>query len=168
LGGPLAFGAASGAAPVTWLLDPAVPDAVRRLARGNPAREVVPVTVPEDPSPSGSASPDGEEEAEEDPALETPVARAARSWLVQAQRELGTGTVAALPYGDPDLTAAADTLPSLYRSAREQVATELEAWQLETVPVAGAPDGFLDAEAIESVDDGAALLLGDRMFPREM
>ncbi|WP_145726129.1 DUF6049 family protein [Nocardioides sp. J9] len=168
LGGPLAFGAASGAAPVTWLLDPAVPDAVRRLAQGNPAREVVPVTVPEDPSPSGSASPDGEEEAEEDPALETPVARAARSWLVQAQRELGTGTVAALPYGDPDLTAAADTLPSLYRSAREQVATELEAWQLETVPVAGAPDGFLDAEAIESVDDGAALLLGDRMFPREM
>ncbi|HVK28270.1 MAG TPA: DUF6049 family protein [Nocardioides sp.] len=167
LGGPLAFGAAAGIAPVTWLVDPAVPDAVRRLADGNPARKVTPVPDPDAPTPSDDPSEDGEQEAEEQPDTDTPLARSARSWLVQAESELGDDTVAALPYGDPDLASAADSLPSLYRSAREQAGEELSSWELDTLPVAGAPDGFLPTNGIGSVDDGAALLLGDQMFPRE-
>lgn len=168
LGGPLAFGRAAGASPVTWLLDPAVPDAVRQLADGNPDRAVTPVPDPDAPSPSEDPSDDGEgEEAQADPDTDTPLARAARSWLVQAESELGDDTVAELPYGDPDLAAAADSLPSLYRSAREQAGAELTSWDLDTLPVAGAPDGYLDATGIASVDDGAALLLGDQMFARE-
>lgn len=167
LGGPLAFGAAAGLAPVTWLLDPAVPDAVRQLADGNPARKVTPVPDPDAPTPSGDPS-DGEEgEAEEQPDTDTPLARSARSWLARAEGELADDTVAALPYGDPDLASAADSLPSLYRSAREQAGAELTSWDLDTLPVAGAPDGFLPTNGISSVDDGAALLLGDQMFPRE-
>ena len=48
------FGAAAGSRPVTWLVDPAVPDAVRDLVAGNPPRpldETVPTT------PDGTASP---------------------------------------------------------------------------------------------------------------
>lgn len=167
LGGPLAFGTAAGLSPVTWLLDPAVPDAVRQLADGNPVRKVTPTPDPDQPSPSGDPSDAGDGAAEEEPDTDTPLARAARSWLAQAEGELGDDTVAALPYGDPDLAAAADALPSLYRSAREQAGAELTSWDLDTLPVAGSPDGYLDAAGIASVDDGAALLLGDQMFPRE-
>lgn len=169
LGGPLAFGRAAGVSPVTWLLDPAVPDAVRQLADGNPARTVTPVPDPDAPSPSGDPS-DGGGDAEadgEEPDTDTPLARAARSWLVQAESELGDDTVAELPYGDPDLAAAADALPSLYRSAREQAGAEVTSWDLDTLPVAGSPDGYLDTTGIAGVDDGAALLLGEQMFPRE-
>lgn len=169
LGGPLAFGAAAGLSPVTWLLDPAVPDAVRQLADGNPERAVTPVPDPDAPTPSDDPSErgDGEGPAEEEPDTDTPLARAARSWLVQAEAELGDGTVARLPYGDPDLASAADSLPSLYQVAREQTGVELASWDLETLPVVGSPDGYLPANAIASVDDGAAVLLGDQMFPRE-
>ncbi len=168
-GGPLAFGSAAGLSPVTWLLDPAVPDAIRQLADGNPERAVTPVPDPDAPTPSGDPSDGGDDEgpAEEEPDTDTPLARSARSWLVQAEAELADGTVAALPYGDPDLASAADSLPSLYRTAREQTGVELTSWNLETLPVAGSPDGYLPANAIASVDDGATVLLGEQMFPRE-
>ena len=42
LGGPLAFGSGSAGRPVTWLIDPAVLDAARRLRRGNPVRNLGP------------------------------------------------------------------------------------------------------------------------------
>lgn len=168
LGGPLAFGAAAGLAPVTWLVDPAIPDAVRQLADGNPVRKVAPVPDPDAPTPSGEASDGtGQEADEQSPDTDTPLARSARSWLVRAESELGDDAVAALPYGDPDLASAADSLPSLYRSAREQGGAELSSWEVDSLPVAGAPDGFLPTNAISSVDDGAAVLLGDDMFPRE-
>ena len=40
------FGASAGSRPVTWLVDPALPDAVRRLAAGNPARSLAPTEPP--------------------------------------------------------------------------------------------------------------------------
>jgi hypothetical protein len=52
------FGAAAGSRPVTWLLDPAVPDAVRDLVGGNPPRPLD-ETVPVPPEP-GSTSPSSE------------------------------------------------------------------------------------------------------------
>ena len=44
------FGTAAGSDPVTWLVDPALPDAVGRLAVGNPGRSLEP-TVPPAPTP---------------------------------------------------------------------------------------------------------------------
>lgn len=166
LGGPLAFGAASGSDPLTWLVDPAVPDAVRALARGNPERDVAPRPDSEGASPSGEPSTSEDPDADV-PDTDTPLARAARNWLNRAESLLATGTVAALPYGDPDVAAAADVLPSLYRSARELPGTELTAWDLDPVPVVAPPDGYLDASGIAAVDDDATLLLGQRMFSRE-
>ena len=37
----LDFGLAAGGRPLTWLVDPAVPDSAGRIADGNPARELV-------------------------------------------------------------------------------------------------------------------------------
>lgn len=168
LGGPLSFGAAAaGIAPVTWLLDPAVPDAVRQLALGNPERSVRPTVPPgEEPSPSDGASPTAEDDADV-PDLDTPLAASARTWLSRAESQLRSGTVAALPYGDPDVAAAADTLPSLYRSARQLTGTEVSTWDLDTLPVVAPPNGYLDIPGIDAVDDDASLLLGEQMFPRE-
>ena len=57
----LDFGVAAGARPITWLVDPAVPAAVRQLQDGNPARALVTPVEGDDgatasPSPSDSAS----------------------------------------------------------------------------------------------------------------
>lgn len=178
LGGPLAFGAAAGDTPLTWLLDPALPDAVRQLAQGNPTRRVAPVLPEEEPSsdesPGAEESDDGEEPEEEPEGPGTPtldedstVITAAERWLGQAETALPGGAVALLPYGDVDVAAAATGLPTLYPDARDQVSGVLEDWGVSGRPVVGAPNGYLDALGIESVDDGAAVLLGDQMFPTE-
>ncbi|WGX96811.1 DUF6049 family protein [Nocardioides sp. L-11A] len=184
LGGPLAFGAASTTAPVTWLLDPAVADAVNQLAAGNPVRAITPVapddepSESEDPSPSGSASEggaDGAGEGADDAAdvgtttldPDDPLVRAAQAWLQRAATVLPDDTVAALPYGDPDLAAAARSLPSLYPTARKHASPTLTAWGIESTPVVASRNGYLDAAAIGDVDDAATVLLGEQMFPAE-
>ncbi|KRA39141.1 MULTISPECIES: DUF6049 family protein [unclassified Nocardioides] len=171
LGGPLAFGAASGLNPVTWLVDPAVLDAVRQLARRNLPRDVAPAPDPEDPSPSDEPSEDEEsdEGAADEPGLaaDHPLVSAATSWLLQAKAVLPGDTVAALPYGDPDLSAAARHLPSLYGTARAHASAELDDWGVEPLSAVTGPDGYLSAAGIETVDDGAVVLLGDQVFPTE-
>ncbi|MFC5731249.1 MULTISPECIES: DUF6049 family protein [Nocardioides] len=175
LGGPLAFGAASGDQPVTWLVDPALPDAVRHLARGNTPREIEAVPQePDEPSPTeddtgtgdddsaGAAADDGAE-----PADGGPLARAADSWLRRAEVVLGSDRVATLPYGDPDVAAAATSLPDLYDTAREHPGSVLTAWNVKGTPVVAPPTGYLDQTGIESVSDGAVVVLGDQMFPEE-
>lgn len=180
LGGPLAFGSARGSDPVTWLLDPALPDAVAQLALGNPTREITPVAPDDEPSssedptdgesPSGDAGEGGDDAAEVGAATldpDSPVISAAETWLRQARSALTGGSVGLLPYGDPDLAGAAGTLPDLYETARKHSSPTLAAWDVEGTPVVGAPNGYLDADAIRKVDDGAVLLLGDQMFPEE-
>jgi hypothetical protein len=180
LGSALAFGSASGASPVTWLLDPALPDAVRQLARGNPVRSITPTKPAEEPAnpdgatpsetPSGDAGDGGGAAAEVDGATLEPdstVVTTAESWLRQAQAVLPTGSVALLPYGDPDLAAAASGLPDLYQDARAHPGRVLKDWGVHGTPVVGAPNGYLDEGAIAKVDDGATVLLTDQMFPTE-
>lgn len=172
LGGPLAFGAASGINPVTWLVDPAVLDAVRHLSLRNLPRDVAPAPDPEEPPASEEPAGDEDEEpagSENEPGLpaDHPLVTAATSWLLQAKTVLTSDTTAALPYGDPDLSAAAHHLPSLYDTARTHPSAEFDAWDVEPLPVVTGPDGFLSPGGIDTVDDGAAVLLGDQMFPTE-
>lgn len=184
LGGPLAFGTASGTAPVTWLVDPAVPDAVSQLAAGNPTRAVAPIVpLPEpdagesptagadesDDVPTDDSSPDGGTTLGDAPgsptlAADDPLVRSAQSWLGQAQGALSHNDVALLPYGDPDLAAAAHSLPSIYAAARQQATPTLDAWGITGTPAVMAPNGYLDAAAISRVDDDTTILLGEQEF----
>ena len=51
------FAASAGTLPVSLLVDPALPDAVRRLAQGNPPRSITPTPASSgEPTPSGSPS----------------------------------------------------------------------------------------------------------------
>ncbi|GAA3548890.1 DUF6049 family protein [Nocardioides daeguensis] len=179
LGGPLAFGAAGGTTPMTWLVDPAVPDAVSQLASGNPVREIAPAAPAGEPSgsesPSPSESQSGDDDAGEggDDAADvgnatlepdSPLVRSAQSWMRNAGTLLPDDTVAVLPYGDPDLAAAARALPSLYGTARKHPTATLDAWGVEGTPVVASRNGYLDAAAIGKVDDDATVLLGDQVF----
>lgn len=144
----LSFGAASGAAPVSWLLDPAVLDAAAQLAAGN---EPFRLTTPEETggAPPGSSSPDpsttpapsegGSATAEADapgpgdaepsgdaspaPADDTdPTATrtAARAlrWLDRFSATVGGDEILTLPYGDLDVAGALDHDPDAYLAAR--------------------------------------------------
>lgn len=175
LGRMLAFGRAAVDDPVTWLVDPAVADAVRHLARGNKGRSLAPTTpAPGEEEPEESDATEASDGATEDEAatLEEaePANPAAQAWLDDLQDELGTGLsggqVLALPYGDLDVAGAAESDPRLYRRAREQTSV-LDDWGVVTAPVVGSPGGYLDANGFLLADDSSTALLTDRMFGPE-
>ena len=176
LGAPLAFGSRSAGKPVTWLIDPAVPDAARLLRRGNPARDLGPDETDAggdggDGEPEETASPtDGETvEPDEDPAPpeEDETAVAAADWLDSLEVQLRGDEVLALPYGDLDMSATPDRMAGLYPLSREREGTVLSSWEVPTEPVIASPGGYLDPSAIDDIDDDSTLLLTDRMFGSE-
>ncbi|HWM75448.1 MAG TPA: DUF6049 family protein [Nocardioides sp.] len=163
------FGAAAGPGQVSYLVDPALPDAVRRLAGGNPPRSLAPTdetTEPgESPSPSPTDDEEGEEgEEEEDSQLVTPEMETADTWLAELESVLQAQELLTLPYGDLDLAGAADHDPALIELAGTQVSTMLAEWGLTGSPVVGSPSGYLDAGVIDATDPEASVLLSDRAF----
>ncbi|MFA6577386.1 MAG: DUF6049 family protein, partial [Nocardioides sp.] len=50
------FGDAADSSAVTWLIDPALPDVVRRLSVGNPARSLAPTLPPDTEEPVGEGT----------------------------------------------------------------------------------------------------------------
>ena len=183
------FGANSGDRTVTWVVDPALIDAVRRLADGNPPRSLAPnLQVGED---------DGEDEASEDPSAsatpteeptETPTedaesapgspldldeldpvvqvaAQAAQAWLARLGEAMRPeDQVMSLPYGDVDVAAAAAHDPQLYERAVARAGTTLAGFDVTTTPVVSSPSGYLTAQGIRDVVPGSTILLTDAMF----
>ena len=168
LGRMLAFGQASLAEPVTWLVDPAVLDAVRQLARGNPGRSLAPTVEPDQgedgtESPSGSAT--ASTTADADEPKEPSGIPGAADWLSAVQDQLRFSDALALPYGDIDLSAAADHAPELYQRARERTSV-LDDWDVDADPAIAAPSGYLDANAFLLAADDSIALVTDQMFGR--
>ena len=163
------FGASAGSRKLTWLIDPALPDAVRSLVAGNPPRSIDP-TVPEgqekpESSPAATPSPTVQPTAPpSDPpaAADDPTAVAAEAWLERLHEALGDHKLLALPYGDIDVAAAAEHDPALYALARRRSGTTLQPWGLPLKAAVGAPSGFLDRQGIRTVERAATLLVTDR------
>ncbi|MCW2768099.1 MAG: hypothetical protein JWO11_4058 [Nocardioides sp.] len=173
------FGAAAGSRPVTWLLDPALPDAVRQLVAGNPARYLGP-TVTDGSNSSDSASPSattgpapsasptesgGANAPQTDPALVSAV-EAGTAWLDRLHEALGQSQsqILALPYGDLDVAAAAEHEPGLIDRAKTRSGSILEPWGLRMSPAVASPTGYLDAAGIQAVGPDTTVLATDRMF----
>ncbi|WP_243058294.1 DUF6049 family protein [Nocardioides sp. SR21] len=177
------LGIASGSQPVTWLVDPAVIDVARRLEAGNPPRSLASTVTDDDgdgdgdgggedgsESPSPSATPtegeDGEEEVPEeelDPSTAA-AAEAAASWLERLHAGLEGNQILALPYGDMDVSAAAEIDPGAYRQARKRATGDLQPWGLSTTPAVSSPTGYLSVDGIQLTDPGTTLLVTDKMF----
>ncbi len=175
LGRALSFGRAAAGRPVSWLTDPALLDAVRQLARGNPQRSIQPTDrKDEGGEPADDEATDGTEGAEETGGDEAggeaedleldPMARTAQDWLDDAQDLLTSDQVLALPYGDLDVAAAGEHAPELYGLARQRRGAVLEDWRVDANPVVTSPSGYLDEAGFDAVTDDALIMVTERMF----
>jgi len=169
------FGASSGTIPVTWLVDPAVPDAVARLVAGNPQRTLADVLPPpgggsENPDP-GEGTPSseivepGDEETDEPQQPPNVAATPGATWLTRFEDALAGDQVLALPFGDPDVAAIASHAPPFYDAAVRRGGTELERWRVDTSPAVAPPDGFLSVSSLSMLSGDESVLLSDRALP---
>jgi len=165
------FGAAAGTTPVTWLVDPAVPDAVARLVDDNPPRTLADVKRPgesggesgaPDPgngTPSTEAVEPGDETSEEPPNV---AAGPGAAWLTRFKDAVAGDEVLALPFGDPDLNATATHAPSFYNTAVRRGGTELDRWRVGATPAVAPPDGYLSVDSVSMLAGDETVLLGDQ------
>ncbi len=174
----LDFGTAAGSRSLTWLVDPAVPDAIAAFGRDNPARFLGrtvrdPGTDPStSPSPSDGESPVAEDEAKtasgassaESSSAELLAARIGRTWLDRAATTLTGDQVLSLAYGDPDVAAAAEFDRTAYRLARRRAGREIESLGLTTTPAVAPPSGFLDPQGLDLVPTGTTILVTSTMI----
>ncbi|CAN5337323.1 DUF6049 family protein [soil metagenome] len=135
--------------PVTWVVDPAVVDAVSRLSVGNPGRTLR-------GSANNSSDAGADTGAEASTVAPTRLQRRAAAWL-SAMATL-PGNTLALPYGDPNLVAAAEADPDLVALARRSAVAVLDAQGIRAEPAAAPPTGVLDDAGLDLVDDGVVVL----------
>ncbi|WGL52538.1 DUF6049 family protein [Nocardioides sp. BP30] len=148
--------------PVSWLVDPAVIDAIAQLADGNPPRSIAATdgsATTGEPSAGATAHQSGAERAAADDAADL-----AKAWLARLLATLRSSqAVYALPYGDLDLAAAARHDPALYAVARQRSTQALTARGITNVVPVDAPiDGYLEASALDVGDSAPKLLLTDQ------
>lgn len=146
--------------PVSWLVDPAVIDAVQQLADGNPQRSIDP-TDGSNTSGQTSASPSAARRAAADDAT-TELTDLAKAWLARLVQELKRSDVYDLPYGDLDLAASARYDPGLYPLARQRSTAALAAYGIHATPIDAPVDGYLQTGALSSGDPSTRLLLSDQ------
>ena len=165
------LGAAAGSRPLTWLVDPAVPQAVQRLVAGNPPRSLADTVEDEsDPEPSEepSESPTGSTASgDEEAPVDDPAAVQGTAWLERMDEVLVGDRVLTLAYGDPDVSAATDHGPDLLTAARERSGEEVAAFDLPAEPVVAPPEGLLSPDALARVPSGTVTLLGDDSLPED-
>ncbi len=170
-GGQLAavlnFGVAAGSRPLTWLVDPAVPDAVSKLNNGNPPRELVERAADDpDATPSDGASSSGATDAPSTPADQAEASRVATQWLARFQQALSGKQVLDLPWGDVDVASAAKRDLDAYTGARDRSGTQIVQGSLTASPAVAAPSGHLDDAALAAVDPSTTILVSDKSVSR--
>ncbi|WP_148615432.1 DUF6049 family protein [Nocardioides rubriscoriae] len=173
--------------PVTWVVDPALVDAVAHLAEGNRPRSLDDTTVPTDPStdpgsdpstdpstdPAGgppaddpsdgsTTTPTDEPSATAEPLSES--AQVAAAWLARLGAALQGDEVLTLPYGNVDVPATVAHDPDLLRVALAQRSVALASLGVDTKPVISSPSGYLDAASIRAIDPDTQVLVTDRML----
>lgn len=173
--------------PLSWLVDPAVPAAVARLAAGNPVRALTPdpdapaeepteepTEEPVSPTEGAPAGPepfatlaDPVPPADPDRELteeETRVAALAQAWLDRFKAVTSGQTVLALPFGDLDVSAAAAHRPEYYQQAVTR-SSQVMAWlEVAASPALAPRDGILSRAAIEAATPDSTILLADTSF----
>lgn len=168
--------------PITWVVDPAVLDAVQSLGRRNPSADPAP-GAGADPTPSPTPSPTDTQTGQSPAAgTSTPsvrasgdeaetstarTARRARSWLEEFRRQAPSHTVTTVPYGDLDVASALQGgVSSVYRlgtSLSSQVMTGLGVPQ--ATPVVDAPSGYLPETALQGIAADTPVVLRQEALP---
>lgn len=152
LGDALGFANAAGDRPMTWLIDPAVVDAVSSIAEGNPDRDLGPTGTPEETGEADGAPvrPD------------TPAAEAAAGWLESLDDASSGSERLLLPYGDLDVAAAVRHDRSALRLALRRT---LDWAGDEGTPAIAPLNGRLPGSTVAALDPGTTLILDRAALP---
>ncbi len=164
----------SGGLPATMLVDPAVIDAVASITADNQPLSLGevqgegPSTTPsstpgESPgeSPSESVSPSRDVERL-DPSDRSNAAR----WLAQVKNASSFQTVLGLGYADPDTASLARRRAAYVALAAKESAAAFERLDIDAIPTVAPVSGWLDDDALASVDKDAVVLVSDHSAPR--
>ena len=157
---------------VSWLVDPALIDAVKQLADGNAPRSIAPTDGSGangngGTTPSASPRPDPSQTATVSRSLArtvdpTAATAPAKAWLAHLLPVLKQSpAVYALPYGDLDLSAAARNDSGLYAIARERGAATLSALGITALPLDVPTSGYVQPGAIRLGESTTPLVLSD-------
>lgn len=164
---------------LTWLVDPAVIDAVGSVAGDNPPLSTAgdgtgpdqegeePSESPsptDDPTTPGGGTTDGGSEEEAD--VPSPEAEQAAAWLESFRADAADDSVMALPYGDLDVAAvASNRLGGILDEGQRLSEATMSNLGLFSRPAVAPPHGFLPARALASVDSDTSVLMTDRAYP---
>ena len=158
--GRLAAIAPADAQRLTWLVDPAVLDAIEQLAAGDKSRNLGPTISGGGPT----ASPSPAALVREDAALPTAVAEA-KAWWERMLPVLRSATVLQLPYGDLDLASAAAHGSAYYQLAVDRSDATMKALGISGVDYNAPLDGVIDAAGLGVTDPATPMLLSDQALP---
>lgn len=157
---------ASGGAPLTFAIDPAVLDAATRIAAGNPPRSLEPTIAPPDGDQPEEDEEEDEEEPAEEPADPTPAQVAAERWLTRLTAQVSGNRVLALPYGDLDVAGAFRSHEGMYETSRALSDTAFEAAGITATPAVVPPSGLIHEEALDGLGQDTLVMVSDRALPR--
>lgn len=163
LGRIAGLAADAGDAPVSWLVDPAILDAIEDFANGNPNLGLA--SSPRSPEATPPAS--GADAGPPPPAVEgdspTQQQRAsARALLERLVGELRTGDLMALGYADPDVVSVLRRHPPMVARAQDLAERRLQARNLVGTAVVAPPDGFFDPALLDRLRGVGMVLLSDQ------
>ena len=176
------FGASAGNAPVSWLVDSAVLDALSDFANGNPPLSLGPASERTRAETADGDDPDGDDPSPRTVTRRSPArvprrvpspapARAprmrrrasgrGRCWRRSSPRR-AKDPVLALGYADPDVAALARLRPSLLRRSDDLAARRMVAWGLNGTPAVAPRNGYFDPDLLTEVPRDSLMLLTDR------
>jgi Family of unknown function (DUF6049) len=160
------FGASAGVEPLTWLLDPAVLDALQDFGQGNPPLSLGPARRSEENGGNGEEEPDSSPSPSPSP---TPITGApdeeertrANGVLETLLSTVRTDTVLALGYADPDVASLARRGPNLLRRSEALTASRMQVHNLTGSPVVAPPSGYFDPELLTRIRRETVMVLSD-------
>ena len=176
----LALTSTGSGVPVSWVVDPAVLDAARSIASGNPPFDISPTPQTGDdqqspsPTPSGPVTDvpaegdTGSQDAEQELSRLTPEAQDASTWLSDFQQLAAKHNVLTLPYGDVDVASLLrNGFEGAFSRANELSGVAMGELGIEGRPVVAPADGRLPNAALEKLDSDTTLLLSERAAESE-
>ncbi|MCW2820859.1 MAG: hypothetical protein JWR64_654 [Marmoricola sp.] len=180
------FGASAGRAPVSWLVDPAVLDALDDFSRGNPPLSLGSArragngpgdadtgdttngdtttgdTTNGDSSGQPSASPSPSDSASPEPGSPSEEQRQrARSVLDAFLGTARSHPLFTLGYSDPDVASLARRRPSLINRSDALAEKQMLARGLRGPRIVAPPSGYFDPRLLGEVPQDSTLLLSD-------
>ncbi len=164
LGRIVALAASAGNASVSWLVDPAVLDAMDDFAHGNPSLGLAssPTSPDRSPPPSSSADAGPPPPADDRDTPNRTQRSAAKALLERLVDELRADDLMTLGYADPDVVSVARRHPPMLARALALTERRLQARDLVGTDAVAPPDGFFDPELLDGLDGFGVVLLSDQ------